>query len=113
MPFRLKVAAVVAVSVLAMVGIVAVASADNSVKFDASITGDQEVPTLSTAGKGSFEARLNRDGTEIAYTLSYDVPFNANPAGGTVTQAHIHLGARAVNGGISAFLWLTLPPVRR
>ncbi len=59
---------------------------------------------MSTAGKGSFEAKLNREGTEIAYTLSYDGPFNASPAGGTVTQAHIHLGAPAFSGGVSAFL---------
>jgi CHRD domain len=108
MQFRFKVAGVAAVSVLAMAGIVTVALADNSGRFDAKLTGYEEIPTLSTSGTGSFTARLNHDEDEIAYTLSYQGPFDANPAGGTVTQAHIHLGARAFSGGISAFLCTNL-----
>lgn len=104
MTFRLKVALVAAVSALAMAGIVTVALADNSGRFDTRLTGYEEIPTLSTSGTGSFSARLSHDGDEIAYKLSYQGQFNANPAGGTVTQAHIHLGARAFSGGISAFL---------
>ena len=97
-------ASVAAVSVLAMAGIVTVALADNSGRFDTKLTGYEEIPTLSTSGTGSFSARLSHDGDEISYTLSYQGQFNANPAGGTVTQAHIHLGARAFSGGVSAFL---------
>jgi CHRD domain len=108
MQFRFKVAGVAAVSALAMAGIVTVALADNSGRFDAKLTGYEEIPTLSTSGTGSFTARLNHDEDEIAYTLSYQGPFDANPAGGTVTQAHIHLGARAFNGNISAFLCTNL-----
>ena len=52
-------------------------------------------PTLSTSGNGFFKASINRGQSEIRYTLSYRGPFDANAAGGTVTQAHIHLGARA------------------
>jgi hypothetical protein len=40
--------------------------------------------------------------------LTYAGPFDANPAGGTVTQAHIHIGAPAIAGGISAFLCTNL-----
>ena len=108
MQFRFKVAGVAAVSVLAMAGIVTVALADNSGRFDAKLTGYEEIPTLSTSGTGSFTAGLNRAEDEIAYTLSYQGQFDANPAGGTVTQAHIHLGARAFSGGISAFLCTNL-----
>ena len=96
MTFRLKVASVAAVSVLAMAGIVTVALADNSGRFDTKLTGYEEIPTLSTSGTGSFSARLSHDGDEIAYELSYQGQFNASPAGGTVTQAHIHLGAPRV-----------------
>ena len=108
MQFRFKVAGVAAVSVLAMAGIVTVALADNSGRFDANLTGYEEIPTLSTSGTGSFAARLDHDEDEIAYTLSYQGQFDANPAGGTVTQAHIHVGARAFSGGISAFLCTNL-----
>ena len=99
---RVKLAAGVAVLGVAGVGTAAIAH-DRS-RFDASLTGYEEVPTLSTQGVGSFQASINRGKDEIRYTLSYSGPFDANPAGGTVTQAHIHLGAPAVNGGIIAFL---------
>ncbi len=35
------------------------------------LTGYEEVPTVSTVGNGTFEARINRDESEIRYTLSY------------------------------------------
>ena len=98
---RVKLAAGVAVLGLAGVGTAAIAH-DRS-RFNAGLTGYEEVPTLSTQGVGSFQASINRGRDEIRYTLSYRGPFDAQ-AVGSVTQAHIHLGARAVNGGIIAFL---------
>ena len=98
---RVKLAAGVAVLGLAGVGTAAIAH-DRS-RFNAGLTGYEEVPTLSTQGVGSFHASINRGRDEIRYTLSYRGPFDAQ-AVGSVTQAHIHLGARAVNGGIIAFL---------
>jgi len=98
---RVKLAVGVAVVGLAGVGTAAIAH-DRS-RFNASLTGYEEVPTLSTQGVGSFQASINRGRDEIRYTLSYRGPFDAQ-AVGSVTQAHIHLGARAVNGGIIAFL---------
>jgi len=97
---RIKLAAAVAVLGAAAVGTAAIAH-DRS-RFAAGLTGFEEVPTLSTDGSGFFKATIHRD--QIRYTLHYRGPFNAAPEGGTVTQAHIHLGARAVNGAISAFL---------
>ena len=110
MMFRLKVASVVAVSVLVLVGISAVALAKDSTRFDASLSGYEELPTLSTRGNGTFEASLNKDGSELHYTLSYEGPFDGNATGtpSNVTQAHIHFGARAFSGGISAFLCTNL-----
>ena len=104
MTFRSKVITLVAVAALGIAGIATVAGADDASRFDARLTGYEELPTLSTSGNGTFEAELNRSGTQLSYTLSYAGPFDANPSGGTVTQAHIHFGATAFSGGISAFL---------
>lgn len=54
--------------------------------------------TLSTTGNGRFRARINKDETEIQWELSY------GDLEGSVTQSHIHFGARALSGGISVFL---------
>jgi hypothetical protein len=106
MRLRLKLAAGVAVLGVAGIGTAAIAH-DNS-RFDANLTGYEETPTLSTSGTGTFKAWINRGKDEIRYVLTYAGPFDANPAGGTVTQAHIHLGAPAIAGGISAFLCTNL-----
>jgi hypothetical protein len=70
--------------------------------IDARLSGFEEVPVVSTGASGEFQARLRVEGEEISYELSY--------AGleGTVQQAHIHLGQRDVNGGISVFLCTNL-----
>jgi len=62
------------------------------------LTGYEEVPAVSSAGDGSFRARLSSDGDEIRYRLRYDDL--TTPA----TQAHIHFGQLSVNGGITVFL---------
>jgi CHRD domain len=107
--FRLKVA--VGVAVLGIAGVGTAAIAHDRGRFEADISGFQEVPTLSTDANGQFKASISRDGDTIHYVLSYRGPFNANntEAGGTVTQAHIHLGAPAVNGGIIVFLCANPP----
>lgn len=65
--------------------------------FRATLTGYQEVPAVSTPASGSFRAALDPDGT-VSWELTY------RDLEGDVTQAHIHLGQRGVNGGVSAFL---------
>lgn len=68
----------------------------------ADLDGFEEVPALSTTGNGSFQATLSRDGDELSYELTYaDLE-------GLVAQAHLHLGQRGVNGGISIFLCTNL-----
>src|SRR5688572_9435611 len=105
---RIKLAA--GVAALGVAGIGTAAIAHDRSKFSTGLSGYEEVVagsvsgTLSTQGSGFFRAWVNRGQNELRYTLSYRGAFDASPAGGTVTQAHIHLGARAVNGGISAFL---------
>jgi CHRD domain-containing protein len=73
------------------------------------LTGYEEIPTLSTPATGDFKAKINRDGTAIDYELSYDIG-QPDPTVNSVTQAHIHLGAKAFNGGISVFLCTNLTP---
>ncbi len=78
---------------------VAVAGADRGGgDFDARLKGFEEVPAVSTVATGRFEADVDRSAQTIDYKLSYS---------GLETQAlfaHIHLGQRSVNGGVSAFL---------
>ena len=61
------------------------------------LIGYEEVPAVSTAASGEFDARIV-DNSTIEYTLSYaDLE-------GAVQQAHIHFGQLSVNGGITVFL---------
>jgi hypothetical protein len=66
----------------------------------------EEVPALSSpAARGRFKATVDADNQTISYELSYD-GLQAAPA-----QAHIHIGQRRVNGGISVFLCGNAPSV--
>lgn len=76
---------------------------DGGRKLEADLRGFEEIPTLSTPGKGEFEARISRDGTSVDWELEYE------DTESDVTQAHIHLGAKAFNGGIMVFLCSNLP----
>lgn len=68
----------------------------------AQLDGFQEVPALSTDGRGAFRATLGNDGEELTYRLRYA------ELEGEVAQAHLHLGQRGVNGAISIFLCTNL-----
>jgi hypothetical protein len=61
------------------------------------LVGFNEVPTLSSAASGAFKAVIDED----AGTISYELRYQGLPG---VTQAHIHFGRKAINGGIVAFL---------
>jgi len=65
------------------------------------LRGFDEVPSISSPARGLFRAFVNRHTGTIAYRLSYD---NLQ---GEVLQAHLHLGQRGVNGGVSVFLCQT------
>ena len=86
--------------VLGLVSVVAtpVVSAENFSRIGTRLTGLQEVPVVSTAGTGRFDAVIDDARREIRYVFSYE---NIQ---GTVTQAHIHVGRVATNGGISVWL---------
>src|SRR5262245_19833495 len=64
----------------------------------ARMVGYNEVPTLSSTGRGRFKAVIDEEAGTIEYTLSYQ------DLGSAVAQAHIHIGQRHTNGGIMVFL---------
>lgn len=92
---------------LSLLGGTALAEDDNDQgggidRVHARLTSFQEVPSLSSAGGGRFNARLNAD----AQTLTYELSFSGLST--AVTQAHIHFGQKGVNGGIVVFLCTNL-----
>jgi hypothetical protein len=66
------------------------------------MSGYQEVPAVSSTGSAHFTADVSKDGSSIAWQLTY------GGLEGAVQQSHIHFGQRSVNGGISVFLCTNL-----
>lgn len=64
----------------------------------AKLEGFQEVPAVSSPGRGDFRAKIERDGSMIAYELNYE------GLQGRPFMSHIHVGQHGVNGGISVWL---------
>jgi hypothetical protein len=64
--------------------------------FKARLYGFNEVPAVSSTGSGEFTARIREDAVDWA--LSYE-----GLEGTITTAAHIHLGQKDVNGGVSVF----------
>jgi hypothetical protein len=60
----------------------------------AHLRGFQEVPVVSTVASGEFRGVIDPTNSSILFDLSY------SGIQGKVTQAHIHVGQRSVNGGI-------------
>lgn len=85
---------------LATVGLAVFTDAFKRIKE--TLTGYEEVPSVSTGAKGEFSGKINNEETEIEWTLSY------SELEGAVQQAHIHLGQKGVNGGITVFLCTNL-----
>lgn len=87
----LVVAAILAVVVAAIYAVL-------PFRITESLIGYEEVPSISTAGNGQFDAVISEDGSQVNYVLSYaDLE-------GAVQQSHIHLGQPGVSGGITVFL---------
>jgi hypothetical protein len=99
---RWSVAMLMVMCVVAVSGL----TADSVRNLRARLRGFEEVPSVSTVASARLEARVSGDGDEINWTLSYaDLE-------GTVTQAHIHIADKDVNGGISVWFCSNLasPP---
>ena len=98
MNVRVKLAMGLAVLAALVVTVSAAVAGGGGEALQARLSGFEEVPVVSTGARGEFDARLRVAGQEISYQLTYaDLE-------GDVLQAHIHLGQRGVNGGVSAFL---------
>jgi CHRD domain len=72
------------------------ASADDKIR--AKLIGFQEVPVVSTGATAIFEAVISPNGDAIDYEMTY------TGLQGAVTQSHVHVGQRGVNGGV--VLWI-------
>ncbi|HLB04384.1 MAG TPA: CHRD domain-containing protein [Gaiellaceae bacterium] len=66
------------------------------------LIGYEENPDISTEATGSFRVTVDDAAQTLAYELSY------SGLEGTVQQAHVHFGKRAVNGGVTFFLCTNL-----
>jgi hypothetical protein len=82
---------------LLVASIAVAAGGKTNLKAD-DLIGYQENPDISTVATGSFQVTIDDDARTLTYELSY------SELEGTVLQAHIHFGKRAVNGGIAVFL---------
>ena len=94
---RLWIAAVLALAAIGGVVMLSATSADEgTLRLHAKLTGFQEVTPKLTDGTGTFTATIS--GGQLTYKLTF------SNLSSPVTQAHIHFGQKAVNGGI--FIWL-------
>ena len=75
-----------------------VARANGARTLRADLTGYEEPPAVSSTGSGEFQMRISPDDSSFEYELTFQ------DLEGDVTQAHIHVGQKGVNGGIS--IWL-------
>jgi hypothetical protein len=82
---------------LLVVSLAVAGSGKKNLKAGALI-GYEENPDISTVAHGSFRVAID----DAAKTLSYELSYSGLE--GTVQQAHIHFGKRAVNGGVTVFL---------
>jgi hypothetical protein len=74
--------------------------------FSVPLIGYEETPmTLNTKGSGEFKAVVSKDGTSIAYQLSYQ------DLSSTVLQSHIHFGEPGLTGGVVLWLCANNPPI--
>jgi CHRD domain len=73
------------------------ASGSGKQNIKANLTGFQEVPAVSSFGSGTFTAVI-----DDAQTITYELSFGG--LNSPTLFAHIHLGQRGANGGVSAFL---------
>lgn len=95
------ISAALAAAMALVVGTFVSASDDDSSSRHAKarLSGFEENPSISTTGTGTLDLRIDETAQTIEYELSYE-----GLEGGTATASHIHVAARGVNGGVSAFL---------
>jgi hypothetical protein len=90
--------AAVAALVLSATSVARDDNGHRTLRAKADLKPTKEVPALSSQARGRFKATIDEENQTISYELSYE------GLEGTTLQAHIHVGQRSVNGGISVFL---------
>jgi len=70
----------------------------NQDKINTDLTGFQEVPVVITTGEGQLKLVVDESARTIDYTLTY------SGLQADITQSHIHVAQKSVNGAI--VLWL-------
>jgi hypothetical protein len=81
-----------------LVASLAVAAGGKNNLRSGDLNGYEENPDVSTVATGSFKVTLD----DAAQTLTYELSYSGLES--AVTQAHVHFGKPAVNGGVSFFL---------
>jgi hypothetical protein len=94
---KLKILPVVLITVTALV-ITSVASAASQ-DFTAMLSGEHEVPPRATDATGVATFQLSEDGTALSYSVNVANIEN-------VFAAHIHCGAKRVNGPVGVTLFM-------
>jgi hypothetical protein len=87
---------------MAFLALLALPSMARAERIEASLIGYEEVPAVSTVASGEFRGMISDDEQSIEYTLTY------SGLQAPVTQAHIHVAQRRVNGSI--VIWLCGTP---
>ena len=98
---RLHTLFAVAGAAVALAGQATAADRNGPDRAKTSLRGFEEVPVVLTNASGELKLRIDDQASMIEYELSYE------GLQGTVTQAHIHIGQRDVNGGITVWLCQT------
>ena len=90
---------VIAFGTAALLGVAGSAFAHED--LNTRLKGYEEVPAVSSGATGRFKASIDKASQTISFEISY------SGLEGTVTQSHIHVGQRGVNGGITIWLCQT------
>ena len=87
------------ISIVVLAGLLVTAALARGESLQATLTGYEEVPSVSTIANGDFRAIIEDGRTDhFHYTLTY------GGLQGTITQSHIHIASPGVNGSI--VIWL-------
>jgi hypothetical protein len=82
-----------AVIAIAALGLAAGVAASNSTKLTADLRGTNEVPVADLDGRGKAAVRIDVEGGEVCFDVSFK-------NGGTANRGHIHEGVAGANGPI-------------
>ena len=96
------------ISIIVFIAILAIspfALASPNRNFSTHLVGDQQNPPVQTLAQGQAIFQLSKDGQTLHYKL-----IAANII--DITQAHIHLGPKSVNGPIVLWLYPIAPPLK-